>query len=65
MSTEFLVTWSMPIEADDMVDAAQQALGIHRDPGSVATAFRVDNLEDGSTALIDLDPDGSLSRILP
>lgn len=50
---EYLVTWEMPIQASSPVDAARQALGIHRDPGSVATVFRVSIGHD--SWLIDLD----------
>lgn len=62
--SQFVVTWSMPIEASDAVDAAQQALGIHRDPDSIATWFRVDNLDDGSSWKVDLNADGSLQSVI-
>lgn len=39
---QHIVTWSMPIDAVNPVDAAAQALGIHRDPSSVATVFIVE-----------------------
>ena len=37
--TEYLVTWSMPIEASSPIEAAKQALTIQRDPESIATVF--------------------------
>ena len=39
--TMYRVTWEIDIEADDAIDAARQALEIHRDPDSIATVFSV------------------------
>ena len=56
---EYLVTWSMPIEAESPVDAAQQALGIHRNPESIATVFFV---EVGTRKFqVDLHSDGTVN----
>jgi len=63
--TEYIVRWEMPIEAEDAVDAAQQALGIHRDPESIATVFFVTNLHVGTRYKIDLDADGQLNSEEP
>jgi len=54
MSNEYIVTWSMVIWADDPVDAAKQALGIQRDPQSIATVFRVMG-DDGTDTVVDLE----------
>lgn len=59
--SEYLVTWSMSIEADDPVDAAQQALGIHRDPQSIATVFVVELVGDAVT--VDLHSDGTVNEV--
>lgn len=37
-----VVTWSMPFDAVDPTDAAMQALGVVRDPTSIATVFVVE-----------------------
>ena len=50
---QWVVRWSMPIEAENAVDAAVQALEIHRDPASIATIFRVRG-PDGVSLLIDV-----------
>lgn len=39
--TEYLVTWSIELDAESPEDAALQALAIHRDPESLATVFNV------------------------
>lgn len=61
MTGEYIVTWSMPIEAESAVDAAQQALGIHRDRESIATVFFVER--DGFTDVVDLTADGGVSNV--
>jgi hypothetical protein len=38
---QFRVRWEIDIEADSPKEAAQKALEIHRDPGSIATIFEV------------------------
>lgn len=38
---EYRVTWTIDIEADSPVDAAQEALRIQRDKDSIATVFDV------------------------
>ncbi len=66
--TEYLVTWSMPIEADDPVDAAQQALGIHRNPSSIATVFIVEfddpDTNEGRTVKVDLHSDATVNEVM-
>lgn len=37
----YLVRWEIPIEANSAKEAAIEALKIHRDPKSIATAFEV------------------------
>lgn len=54
--TGYVVTWSMPIDAEHAVDAAVQALGIMQDPHSIATVFIVTD-PDGKRYLVDLDPE--------
>jgi hypothetical protein len=39
--THYVVTWTIDIEADDPVSAAQEALNIQRDRNSSATVFVV------------------------
>ena len=50
---EWIVNWSMPIDANSAINAAIQALEIHRDPASLATVFRVEE-PDGSSVLVDV-----------
>lgn len=38
---QYLVTWTIEIEADSPKDAAEQALAIHRNPESIAAVFDV------------------------
>lgn len=58
---EYLVVWQIDITARDHKEAAERALAIQRDPGSIATVFDV--YEQGATGTflgrrIDLlDPD--------
>lgn len=61
--TEYVVTWSMAITADDATDAAQQALGIHRDPESIATVFFVEDTDAGTRWKVDLHSDGTVNDI--
>ncbi|MGI8547379.1 MAG: hypothetical protein ACR2M1_08585 [Gemmatimonadaceae bacterium] len=49
-----LVTWSIELSSESPEDAAAQALGIHRDPESIATVFTVLN-PDGSSVAIDVE----------
>jgi hypothetical protein len=42
---EYLVTWTINIEAEDEAHAAQQALAIQRDPESIATVFEVREMD--------------------
>ncbi len=41
MSTQYLVTWQIDIEADSAEEAAREALHIQRNPDSIATVFYV------------------------
>ena len=54
---EWVVNWSMPIDANSAIDAAIRALEIHRDPASLATVFRVEE-PDGSSVLVDVQSSG-------
>ena len=57
MTQTYLVAWSMNIDAESPADAARQALGIHRDPESLATVFHISS-DDGTDTVIDIeDPD--------
>ena len=51
---EYRVHWEIDIEAESPIDAAEQALTIHRSPESIATVFDVTD-EGGHTERIDLD----------
>ena len=51
--TTYSVNWSIDIEAESPVEAARQALEIHRDPNSTATVFDVYD-KDGNHTRIDL-----------
>ena len=50
----YVVTWTIDIEADSAEDAAKAALEIHRDPTSIATCFEVKDTETGFVDFIDL-----------
>jgi hypothetical protein len=39
--TEYRVRWEIGMDADTPRQAAEQALEIHRDPGSIALVFEV------------------------
>ncbi|MGA3118397.1 MAG: hypothetical protein ABSF90_28720 [Syntrophobacteraceae bacterium] len=51
--TTYSVNWRIDIEAESTVEAAMQALEIHRDPNSTATVFDVYD-EQGNYTSIDL-----------
>ena len=38
---DYRVVWTIDIEADSALKAAQEALGVQRDKDSIATAFKV------------------------
>ena len=42
--TNYLVTWTIDIEAETPDDAAKLALQIQRDPESIATVFEVESV---------------------
>jgi hypothetical protein len=50
--TEYHVTWTIEVEADSALDAAEQALDIQRDPDSWAVVFEV--RENTPTTTVDL-----------
>jgi len=50
----YRVTWEIDLQADTPLEAAQQALAIHRDPSSMATVFEVRD-ENGHSATVDLE----------
>lgn len=52
---EFVVTWSMPFDAEGPIDAARQALGVLQDPENIATVFVVTD-PAGRRFQVDLDP---------
>lgn len=54
---EYIVTWQIPIVADDPFDAARQALEIMQDPASIATCFRVEHDTQGAWMIDVADPD--------
>lgn len=54
--TEYIVTWQMDIEAESPLEAAKEALRIHRDPASIATIFTVQE-KDRSDGPITIDVD--------
>jgi len=58
----FRVKWEMDFEADDATDAAKQALGVQRDPESIATVFNVQATQGGrktgKAVSVDLSFDG-------
>lgn len=39
--TEYTVSWEIDLDAESPLEAAREALAIHRDPESLATVFRV------------------------
>lgn len=49
----YVVTWTVDIEADSAREAAQQALDIQRDPLSTAVVFEV--WRDGEVVYVDLE----------
>ncbi len=51
--TSYSVNWKIDIEAESAVEAARQALEIHRDPASLATVFEIYD-EDGNHTSVDL-----------
>ena len=50
---QYHVLWEIGLEAESPEDAALQALGIHRDPQSVATVFTVEH--EGVRTVIDVE----------
>lgn len=61
----YLVTWETEIDAVDPVQAAVEALVIHRDPASIATVFVVWEADSDSDAFtVDaLDPAGAYREL--
>ena len=51
--TSYSVNWQIDIEAESPVEAARQALKIHRDQNSTATVFDIYD-EDGNCTRVDL-----------
>jgi hypothetical protein len=51
---EYCVTWTINLEAESALEAAQEALLTHRDPDSTALCFTVQDLEDGLFQEVDL-----------
>lgn len=50
---EYLVTWEVDVEAESPHAAAEKALEMQRDPGSLATCFTVADVETDETTTID------------
>jgi len=50
----FRVDWDIELEAETAMEAAKEALKIHRDPDSIATVFIVTELKTGDSWQIDL-----------
>lgn len=50
---EYLIEWTIELDAESPEDAARAALAIQRDPDSLATMFKVYG-EDGKYVVIDL-----------
>lgn len=53
---EYLVVWSIQIEADSHEHAAQLALDIQRDPDSTALSFGVQAEGEFFSTAVDLSP---------
>jgi hypothetical protein len=53
----YLVTWTIDIEADSPTEAALAALAIQRKADSIAVVFKVRDKHTRTTTLVDLDPD--------
>ena len=51
-----LVSWCIDMETADPIEAARQALAVHRRPDSIATVFRVTS-SDGKIYDVDLNPE--------
>ena len=49
----YLVSWYIHVDAEDPHDAAKQALGMQRDPESIATIFTITDAK--SSICIDAD----------
>jgi len=58
---EYFVTWEIEVTADNLADAADKALEIHRDPDSIATVFDVTG-DDGKTYRVEA-LDGSYTEV--
>lgn len=54
----YRVVWEIDVDAESHVEAAKIALGIQRDPESVATFYEVTDCT-GDTQCIDLNTDSS------
>jgi len=53
------VMWEIDIEADSHIEAAQEALQIHRDPESIATVFQVTESDTTDIQEIDLEEEAA------
>lgn len=54
MTSEYLVTWQIDLDADSPEEAAQQAMNIMRDPLSMALVFDVTDKAANETHRVDL-----------
>lgn len=52
---QFIVTWEIDIYADNAKDAAEQALNVQRDVSSQAKYFKVKDVVNNMSDIIDLD----------
>lgn len=53
--TDYLVTWQIDVETEDIDEAIEKAREIQLDPLSIATAFTVKDKETGVEILKDMD----------
>jgi hypothetical protein len=52
---QYVIMWSIDIEADSVREAAEQALVIQRDPMSIATTFVVREADSTQEWFVDLE----------
>lgn len=49
----YLVSWTIDFWANSADEAAEEALRIQRDPNSIATVFRVRDMENNNVCMVD------------
>ena len=55
MPRQYLISWFVDVEDDSPYEAARQALGMQRDPESIATIFTVRDKRSGESVCVDAD----------